>query len=200
LVQRRFVYLHGDGGGARFAPIRSTWGNGRKYREKSLFPTVLCCLLLPLQIRLKNEFSLYFAWHFWQVIHGDLKPENILIRAKDNRLKLIDFGFSHFVHSNESLEVFSYFGEKIQGFYNFHFRPLLFFWFSLFLFLFFFFFSFSFSFPSGARWNGTLLSTVWRRDDLLIRRLVMWCHLICHADVYSPFLRCEFAIQNSFGP
>ena len=48
---------------------------------------------------------------FPQVIHGDLKPENILIREKDNRLKLIDFGFSHIVKPGERLEVWHSFGE-----------------------------------------------------------------------------------------
>ena len=34
-----------------------------------------------------------------QIIHGDMKPENVLVRL-DNRIKVIDFGFSHVVDGN----------------------------------------------------------------------------------------------------
>jgi len=42
--------------------------------------------------------------HSNNIIHGDLKPENILIRSTDSRIKLIDFGFSHFV-TGEPLKI-----------------------------------------------------------------------------------------------
>jgi serine/threonine protein kinase len=88
---------------------------------------------------------------FPQVIHGDLKPENILIREKDNRLKLIDFGFSHIVKPGERLEVWHSFGEANAC-------PKLFLSFSFYLSLFLFLsFSLSLSLSPVKVLGGTVL-------------------------------------------
>ncbi len=172
------VHLHGVCGGERFAAVYSGRWDVRRRRKEHILPTLRSrrFLSLPKCISLSfppSQWKSFRSYFNPQVIHGDLKPENILVRTRDNRIKLIDFGFSHIVTEELPSEVdlyaryfidVSHLDHRITG----HWR------------------------------NGTLRTPLWLWDVLWLRRLGMWSDFIRNADAQSSISGRGLNVEKTF--